>query len=134
MIVGTTNDPRCLPNDPSGNRRFIPVPCAAGVPATTRTYLDEHRDQMWAEAIHRTRTGKETAYLPDNLAAVQAELAEQFRAVDEVAEEVIGAWLDANPQPVHHERDRDRYPLDPRQPERVPHHDRAEAARLHQVE
>ena len=48
----------------------------------------------------RTRTGKETAYLPDNLAAVQAELAEQFRAVDEVAEEVIGAWLDANPQPV----------------------------------
>ena len=100
MIVGTTNDPRCLPNDPSGNRRFIPVPCAAGVPATTRTYLDEHRDQMWAEAIHRTRTGKETAYLPDSLAPVQAELAEQFRAVDEVAEEVVSAWLDANPQPV----------------------------------
>ena len=100
MIVGTTNDPRCLPNDPSGNRRFIPVPCAAGVPATTRTYLDEHRDQMWAEAIHRTRTGKETAYLPDSLAPVQAELAEQFRAVDEVAEDVIGTWLVEHPRTV----------------------------------
>ena len=100
MIVGTTNDPRCLPNDPSGNRRFIPVPCAAGDPAKTRTYLDEHRDQMWAEAIHRTRTTKETAYLPDSLTAVQAELAEQFRAVDEVAEDVVGTWLAEHPRPV----------------------------------
>ena len=32
MIVGTTNDPRCLPNDASGNRRFLPVPCAAWRP------------------------------------------------------------------------------------------------------
>ena len=100
MIVGTTNDPRCLPNDPSGNRRFIPVPCTAGDPAKTRAYLDEHRDQMWAEAIHRTRTKKETAYLPDSLTAVQAELAEQFRAVDEVAEDVIGAWVADHPRPV----------------------------------
>ena len=100
MIVGTTNDPRCLPNDPSGNRRFIPVPCAAGDPAKTRAYLDEHRDQMWAEAVHRTRTGKETAYLPDSLTAVQSALAEQFRAVDEVAEDVIGSWLTGHPGPV----------------------------------
>ena len=100
MIVGTTNDPRCLPNDPSGNRRFIPVPCAAGDPAKTRAYLDEHRDQLWAEAIHRTRTAKETAYLPDSLTAVQFELAEQFRAVDEVAEDVIGSWLAEHPRAV----------------------------------
>ena len=44
MIVGTTNDPRCLPNDASGNRRFLPVPCTAGDPARTRAYLDEHRE------------------------------------------------------------------------------------------
>ena len=100
MIVGTTNDPRCLPNDPSGNRRFIPVPCAAGDPAATRAYLDEHRDQMWAEALHRTRTAKETAYLPDSLVVAQSALAEQFRAVDEVAEDVIGSWLTAHPGPV----------------------------------
>ena len=100
MIVGTTNDPRCLPNDPSGNRRFIPVPCTAGDPAVTRAYLDEHRDQLWAEALHRVRTGHETAYLPDSLKGAQAELTEQYRAVDEVAEEVIGAWLDKNPRAV----------------------------------
>ena len=96
MIVGTTNDPRCLPNDPSGNRRFLPVPCDAGDPAVTRAYLDEHREQLWAEAIHRIRENHETAYLPDSLNGAQSELTEQYRAVDEVAEEVIGAWLDAN--------------------------------------
>ena len=100
MIVGTTNDPRCLPNDPSGNRRFVPVPCTAGDPAATRAYLDEHRDQLWAEALHRARVNKETAYLPDSLKAAQAELTEQFRAVDEVAEDVIGSWLADNPRPV----------------------------------
>ena len=100
MIVGTTNDPRCLPNDPSGNRRFVPVPCAAGDPAATRAYLDEHRDQLWAEALHRVRTNHETAYLPDSLKYQQAELTEQYRAVDEVAEGVIGVWLAERPRPV----------------------------------
>ena len=100
MIVGTTNDPRCLPNDASGNRRFLPVPCTAGDPAVTRAYLDEHREQLWAEALHRIRENHETAYLPDSLKGAQADLTEQYRAVDEVAEEVIGAWLDANPQAV----------------------------------
>ena len=100
MIVGTTNDPRCLPNDSSGNRRFLPVPCTAGDPADTRAYLDENREQLWAEALHRVRTNHETAYLPDSLKGDQAELTEQYRAVDEVAEEIIGEWLAANPQAV----------------------------------
>ena len=100
MIVGTTNDPRCLPNDPSGNRRFVPVPCTAGDPEKTRAYLEEHRDQLWAEALHRCREKHETAYLPDHLKGAQAELTEQFRAVDEVAEDVIGSWLADNPRPV----------------------------------
>ena len=55
---------------------------------------------MWAEALHRVRTNHETAYLPDSLKGAQSELTEQYRAVDEVAEEVIGAWLDANPRVV----------------------------------
>ena len=100
MIVGTTNDPRCLPNDPSGNRRFVPVPCTAGDPEKTRAYLEEHRDQLWAEALHRCREKHETAYLPDHLKGAQAELTEQFRAVDDVAEDVIGSWLADNPRPV----------------------------------
>ena len=100
MIVGTTNDPRCLPNDSSGNRRFLPVPCTDGDTATARVYLDDHREQLWAEAIHRVRENHETAYLPDSLKAAQSELTEQYRAVDEVAEEIIGEWLDVNPQAV----------------------------------
>ena len=76
MIVGTTNDPRCLPNDSSGNRRFLPVPCTDGDPADTRAYLDEQRDQLWAEALHRVRTNHETAYLPDSLKGAQSELTE----------------------------------------------------------
>ena len=100
MIVGTTNDPRCLPNDASGNRRFLPVPCTAGDPAATRAYLEDNREQLWAEALHRIREKGETAYLPDSLKGAQANLTEQYRAVDEVAEEVIGEWLAANPQAV----------------------------------
>ena len=65
MIVGTTNDSRCLPNDPSGNRRFMPVSCTAGDPAKTRASLDDHRDQLWAEAVKRVRVDTETAYLED---------------------------------------------------------------------
>ena len=37
---------------------------------------------------------------PDTLKATQAELTEQFRTVDEVAEDVIGSWLDENPRPA----------------------------------
>ena len=82
--------------------------------------------------VHRTRELHETAYLPDSLTGGQAELTEQYRAVDEVAEEVVGAWLAANAQGGHGKPDRQRYQLDPRQPEHLPHHDRPEAAEVHQ--
>ena len=84
----------------SGNRRCLPVPCTGGDPAHTRAYLNEHREQLWAEAIHRVRENHETAYLPDSLKGAQSELTEQYRAVDEVAEEIIGEWLYANPTAV----------------------------------
>ena len=88
---GTTNDPRCLQNDPSGLRRFVPVHCTGGDPTAVRAFLDECRDQLWAEACHRVRTDKEPAYLPDKLKPAQKVTAEQFRAVDEVAEDAITA-------------------------------------------
>ena len=61
VIVGTTNDPHCLPNDPTGNRRFVPVQVAAGLGSveTLRRYLDEHRERMWAEALDLYRAGVE---------------------------------------------------------------------------
>ena len=101
VIVGTTNDPRCLPNDPSGNRRFVPVPVVeSGTTTKIRAFLDEHRRQLWAEAVHRVRVLKEPAYLPRELKPVQRELAEQYRATDEIAEDVVGAWLVSHPGSV----------------------------------
>ena len=93
MRYGSTDllaETRCL---------FAPIPCTGGSPEPedVRSYLDEHHEQLWTEAVKRVRALHETAYLPDTLKAAQAELTEQFRAVDEVAEDVIGKWLDANP-------------------------------------
>ena len=65
VIVGSTNQPDCLPNDPSGNRRFVPIALTTGNVDHVRSYLDEHRGQLWAEALYRYRAG-EAAYLPDD--------------------------------------------------------------------
>ena len=88
-------------------------------------------EQLWAAAVHRVRTNRETAYLPDTLKATQAELTEQFRAVDEVAEDVIGAWLDENPRPATANQIATgiHWTLDSRS--RLPHHHRPQAAGLH---
>ena len=96
MRYGSTDllaETRCL---------FAPIPCTGGSPEPedVRSYLDEHHEQLWTEAVKRVRALHETAYLPDTLKAAQAELTEQFRAVDELAEDVIGKWLDENPGPV----------------------------------
>ena len=48
-LVGTSNDQECLPNDPSGNTRFVPIQCGAG--SHVEPYLDEHRVQLWAEGL-----------------------------------------------------------------------------------
>ena len=43
IIVGTTNAPEPLPNDPSGNRRFVPVVLTSGDVGRLRAYLDHNR-------------------------------------------------------------------------------------------
>ena len=67
VIVGTTNDEHCLPNDPTGLRRFVPIRLREEL-HTVREWLDENRGQLWAEALawwHRG--GERTARLPRNL-------------------------------------------------------------------
>ena len=127
MRYGSTDllaETRCL---------FAPIPCTGGSPEPedVRSYLDEHHEQLWTEAVKRFRALHETAYLPDHLKGAQSALTEQFRAVDEVAEEVIGAWARQEPPGGHREPDRERRELDPRQPEHLPHHDRPKADGLH---
>ena len=100
VIVGSTNDPRCLPNDPSGNRRFVPVPVSAGSPREIRKFMNQWREQLWAEALHRARVLKEPAWLPDELKAQQAILNERYRATDEIAEDAVQEYLLNHPGEV----------------------------------
>ena len=93
MIVGSTNDPRCLPNDPSGNRRFVPVPVTAGDPRKIRAFMNAERQQLWAEAKHRVLELKEPAWLPDELKQQQAVENEIYRATDEIAEDAVQEYL-----------------------------------------
>ena len=100
VIVGSTNDPRCLPNDPSGNRRFVPVPVSAGDPRAIRTFINQWRDQLWAEAVHRVRVNKEQAWLPDDLKEQQMAQNERYRATDEIAEDAVQEFLAGHPGDV----------------------------------
>lgn len=87
VLVGTTNEPECLPNDPSGNRRFVVVelPHGCDVEAAARD-----RAQWWAEALHRYREGQR-ANLPRSLILAQRERAEEHRGRDALEDRVAAA-------------------------------------------
>ena len=92
IIAGTTNLDEPLPNDPSGNRRFVPVRLKGGNAREVRAYLDRHRNQMWAEAVALYREGV-PAWLPPELAKVQAEATVEFARKDDLLEDAITCWL-----------------------------------------
>ena len=92
IIVGTTNSMAALPNDVTGNRRFVAVNIADGAPADVRRYLDANRDQLWAEALARCRAG-ENPRLPDDFKDIQAENNERYRSADELLEAALSDWL-----------------------------------------
>ena len=95
ILVGTTNDNHCLPNDPSGNRRFVVVEVRegpGGIPAL-REYMDRNREQIWAEALSVYRSGEDSIRLPDELKARQREVNEGHRQSDEVLEGKVLEWL-----------------------------------------
>ncbi len=96
IFVGTSNDPNCLPNDPSGNRRFVAINVEAGPhgAAGVRSYMDRHREQLWAEALHRIEAG-ESVHLPPVLVAAQHERNEQHRRRDDVIEDAVARWIGA---------------------------------------
>ena len=69
------------------------------VPAAIRTYLDENRDQLWAEALARHKRGIE-ARLPEDLKPLQRQSTDRARSRDVVMEDAITEWLD---EPGHDE-------------------------------
>ena len=94
VLAGSTNDPHCLPADPSGNRRFVVVTVEAtgAGPAGVQRYLDEHREQLWAEALHRYHAG-EAVWLPQSLTEAQSAANRSAVQVDENREDAIFDFL-----------------------------------------
>ena len=90
IFVGTSNELEALPNDPSGNRRFVVIELRHGcdVQAAARG-----RVQWWAEALARYHAG-EPANLPRELMPEAAERAETHRGRDALEEEVTLAAVD----------------------------------------
>ena len=86
VLIGTTNNPNDLPNDPSGNRRFVPVQLRKG--SAIELYMDSARDQLWAEALVQYREGQ-NAELPRWLHDAQRERAEQHRDRDDLIEDAV---------------------------------------------
>ena len=97
IIVGTTNRPECLPNDESGNRRFVAIEMANGNPSVVNGYLDSNREQLWAEGLARCQAG-EHPRLPDAYKSIQAEHNEKYRAADDALETTVCEWLRDAPE------------------------------------
>ena len=91
VFVGSTNEADCLPNDPSGNRRFVVVELAHGCDVEARAGAE--RTQWWAEALARYRAG-ERANLPRDLLPLAAERAEAHRDRDSAEEDIRNALHD----------------------------------------
>ena len=89
IFAATTNRQGSLPNDPTGNRRWavIPTPGSLGYKGVI-AWLDEHRRQLWAEALTRYHDGI-SPHMPTELEAIQAERNEQHRDRDDLLEGAI---------------------------------------------
>ena len=87
IIVGTSNRQDVLPNDPTGNRRFVPVVLNRPTQAVEE-YLEEHRDQLWAEALYRHSKGI-SPRLPRDLMPHAAAAAEAHRNRDTILEDAV---------------------------------------------
>ena len=91
ILVGTSNDVECLPNDPSGNTRFVPIQCGAG--SHVEPFLAKHRLQLWSESLATWREsgGEVRANLPRSLMSMQSDRAELHRRKDQILEDGVAA-------------------------------------------
>lgn len=65
IMIGTSNDDRCLPNDPDGDRRHLVLPVARhddwsqlDVETKLPEIMDKYRDRLFALAIQELRAGR----------------------------------------------------------------------------
>lgn len=94
LFIGTTNRKEFLADD-TGNRRWLPMECAGvdvgeGLPKADVAYLEQHRDQLWAEARDRWFAAGVMWREAERLAEREHE---KFRLTDSW-EDVVREWLD----------------------------------------
>ena len=95
IIVGTANHD-CLPNDPTGLRRFAAVRVAGRDVGKLRAWLDAEREQCFAEALALHRKGVHPR-LPHSLVVAQTEANETARRKDDVLEDAVAEWCANQP-------------------------------------
>ena len=86
IFVGTTNED-CLPNDPTGNRRFVVVE-TDGKRAyhKVETWMDKNRDRLFSAALWAYENG-ERANLPKELYLIRDKVNDTQRITNELLEE-----------------------------------------------
>ena len=90
-FVGTTNNKDCLPNDPTGLRRWVVIELPRKCDYfKLKKYMEDNRAQLWAEAYYRMQQG-ERASLPAELVEKQSERNEQHRQSDPLFENLVAS-------------------------------------------
>ena len=89
VLVGSADRAECLPNDPGGLRRFVPVECREG--CDVEHFMAAHRNQLWREGLSQWRAsdGGIRANLPRSLMGLQTERAELHRRKDQITEDRV---------------------------------------------
>ena len=97
VLVGTANG-ECLPNDPTGNRRFVVVEIE-GDRAKSRVedFMEEHRDELWSAALYEYQQGRR-ANLPRELVAAQTEANDARRKGDLIFEDAVAVLTKSSDQ------------------------------------
>jgi len=89
VFYGTSNDHECLPNDATGNRRFVVLELEGDhARQSVESYFDKHRNELWAAALHLHQQG-ERANLPRDLFSAQRIANEGYRRSDIIVEDEV---------------------------------------------
>lgn len=98
VFIGTTNNIECLPADPTGNRRFLPIKCdkkkAEHHPLECEEKTREYILKCWAQAMDIYKSGNYGLVLPESLSSEADSIRKSFTPEDADVG-IIQEWLDS---------------------------------------
>ena len=91
VFIATENNHNSVPDDPTGNRRFVVIRLKAKMPVPEMVkFLKENRSKFWASVQKRIdKNGLESFLFTGLMARRQAEVNEEHRDRDDVIESII---------------------------------------------